>query len=297
MYDVIMIGGSAAGLTAATYAVRRELKTLVLSAEIGGLMAKNSEIENWPGEIQINGIDLANKMKEQAEKIGAVIKLEMVKKIAKKDSGFIVDTSTSQYESKTVILAFGKSPRTLKVPGEEKYLGRGVSYCATCDAPFFKNKTVAVVGGGNSALDAALLLSKIAQKVYLIHRRDKFRGEGFLVSKIEKTENIEILYNSTLAEIKGNEIVEEATLNNGKEIKVDGIFIEIGYIVNDSLIEGLVDVDKLGQVIVNHNQETNIPGIYAAGDLTNMPFQQLVIAAGEGATAALSAYDYIQKNT
>lgn len=297
MYDVIIIGGSAAGLTAAIYAERRELKTLVLSAEIGGLMAKNSEIENWPGEIKINGIDLANRMKAQAEKIGAEIKLEMVKKITKNDSGFIVETSSSQYESRTIILAFGKSPRTLKVPGEEKYLGRGVSYCATCDAPFFKKKTVAVVGGGNSALDAALLLSKIAQKVYLVHRRDKFRGEEFLVNKIVKTENIEILYNSTLAEINGNEIVEEARLNDGKEIKVDGIFIEIGYIVNDSLIEGLVDVDKLGQVIVNHSQETNVPGIYAAGDLTNMPFQQLVIAAGEGATAALSAYDYIQKNT
>lgn len=297
MYDLIIIGGSAAGLTAATYAIRRAMKTLVITAEIGGLMAKNSEIENWPGEIKINGVELANKMKTQSENFGAEIKIEMVKSITKKDGQFSVETASEVFQSKALLLAFGKSPRTLKVPGEEKFLGRGVSYCATCDAPLFRNKTVAVIGGGNSALDAAMLLSKIASKVYLIHRKPEFRGEEYLVTKVKNTENIETIMSSFLKEIKGNEVVSNVVLNDDRSIDLDGVFIEIGYIVNDSLIEGIVETDKLGQVIVNHNQETSVPGIYAAGDLTNMPFQQLVIAAGEGATAALSAYDYIQKQS
>lgn len=297
MYDVIIIGGSAAGLTAAVYAARRALKTLVLTAEIGGLMAKNSEIENWPGELKINGLNLAQKMKEQAEKFGVEVKTELAQKLDKKAENFTVATAVGNYETKSIILAFGKSPRTLKVPGEEKYLGRGVSYCATCDAPLFRGRTVTVIGGGNSALDAALLLSKFATKVYLIHRKAEFRGEEYLVNKIGQTENIETIMNSELLEIVGNDYVESIKLKDGKEFKVDGVFIEIGYIVNDALIEGFVKTDELGQVVVNHNQETSLPGVYAAGDLTNMPFQQLVIAAGEGATAALSAYDYLQKKS
>ncbi|MFA7244366.1 MAG: FAD-dependent oxidoreductase [Patescibacteria group bacterium] len=296
MYDIIIIGGSAAGLTAAIYATRRALKTLVLTAEIGGLMAKNSEIENWPGELKINGVELANRMKTQVENFGADLKLELVQKISSDKSGFSVVTSKGIYQGKTILLAFGKSPRVLKVPGEEKYLGRGVSYCATCDAPLYREKNVAVIGGGNSALDAAVLLSKIAAKVYIIHRKSEFRGDEYLIKKVTNSDKIEAIMDSELKEIRGNEIVGGVVLKDGKEIKVDGVFIEIGYIVNDSLIEGIVDIDQLGQVIVNHNQETSVPGIYAAGDLTNMPFQQLVIAAGEGATAALSAYDYIQKN-
>jgi len=294
MYDVIIIGSGIAGMTAAIYTTRRELKTLILTTDIGGQMSKNPEIGNWPGEELINGTELSTKMKSQVEKLGAEVKYEMASKIEKKDKIFQVTTMASVHQAKTVILAFGKVPRRLNIPGEQELVGRGVSYCVTCDGPFFKGKTVIITGGGNSALDAANLMSKIASKVYLVHRGDKFRGDEYLINKVHEDNNVEIIMNANLVKINGEKKVESAELDNGKTISSDAVFIEIGYIVNDNLINGLVDLDEKGQVITNASQMTSVPGLFAAGDLTDALYQQLVIAAGEGACAGLSAYHYIE---
>ncbi|MFA4996254.1 MAG: FAD-dependent oxidoreductase [Patescibacteria group bacterium] len=295
MYDVIIIGGGPAGLSAAIYSSRRALKTLVISRDIGGQIAKTPDIENYPGVEKISGVELANKFKTQAEKFGATIVFEETVKVTKTKGEFTVKTLRNEYEAKTVILASGKKPRELGVPGENEFKGRGVSYCATCDAPFFKNKTLVVVGGGNSALDAALLASKYCKKVYLIHRRSSFTGEQVLIDTINFTKNIEIVFNSQIKEIKGEQVVKSVVLSDEKTIETDGVIVEVGFIVDHSLVEGLVDVDSKKQVIVNNIQETSVPGIFAAGDLTVTPYKQAIISAAEGAKAALSCYDYLQK--
>ncbi len=295
MYDLIIVGGGIAGMTSAIYAARRSMKVLILSGDLGGQMAKTPDIENWPGEISVNGAGLANKMKAQVDKLEVEFKFEVALKIKKSGKNFKVNTKLNSYETKTIILAFGKVPRTLKIPGEKEFVGKGISYCVNCDGPFFKKKDVAIIGGGNSAIDAALVMSDIANKVYLIHRKDKFRAESYLIEKLKTKDNVEIIMESKATNIEGLKTVEKLTLDPIKELLVSAVFIEVGYIVNDSLVDGLIDTDEKGQIKVDNNQQTSVPGIFAAGDLTNTPFQQLVIAAGEAATATLSAYDYIQK--
>lgn len=296
MYDVIIIGGGPAGLSAAIYAGRRALNTLVITRDIGGQIAKTPDIENYPGLDKVSGVFLATKFKEQAEKFGAKIVFEETVKVEKtSDDNFLVHTLRNKYSAKTVILSSGKKPRELGVPGENEFKGRGVSYCATCDAPFFKDKTLMVVGGGNSAIEAAILGAKFAKKVYLIHRRDSFRGEEILVKNLEEHKNIEILYNSEVEEVKGDKTVKSAVLNNYREIETDGIIVEIGFVVDHSLVKELVKVDEKNQVIVNNIQETSVPGIFAAGDLTETPYKQVIISAAEGVKASLSAYDYLQR--
>ncbi len=294
MYDVVIIGAGMSGMTAAIYTTRRELKTLVIASELGGQMAKNAEIENWPGEEHLNGAQLAQKIQKQAQKFGAEFKFEFVKKITAQKDCFDIKTAFNRYRTKTVILAFGKTPRKIGVVGEDKLIGKGVSYCVTCDGPFFRGKDVAVVGGGNSALDAALLLSKISPKVYLIHRREQFTAEALAVDKVKQALNITMILGANVLEIIGEDKVEKIKLDTGKVTNVLGLFIEIGSEVDDSLTKNLVKIDENKQVIVDQNQMTSVPGIFAAGDLTNTPYKQLVIAAGEGAKAALSAYHFIE---
>ncbi len=295
MFDVIIIGGGPAGLSAGLYTSRRALNTLIISRDIGGQISKTPEIENYPGIDKISGIDLAMKLKAQAEKFGAKIIFEETAKIIKLKDKFVVETLRNKYEAKSVILASGKKPRELGVPGENEFKGRGVSYCATCDVPFFRDKTLTIVGGGNSALDAALLASKYAKKVYLIHRRDSFVGEQILVENVKKTKIIEIIYSDEVVEIIGENVVKSLKLKSGKEIATDGIIIEVGFIVDHSLVEGLVKIDGKKQVVVNNVQETSEPGIFAAGDLTETPYKQIAISTGEGVKAALSCYDYLQR--
>lgn len=296
MYDVIIIGGGIAGMTSAIYTTRRALKTLILTADIGGQMSKNPEIGNWPGEESVNGSELSLKIKAQVEKLGAEINYELVNKIEKKDKTFLVKTMAGEYEAKAVILAFGKVPRRLNIPGEEELVGRGVSYCVTCDGPFFKDKNVVIVGGGNSALDAAHLMSKIAKNIYLVHRNEEFRGDEYLVNKVKKDPNIESIMNANITKINGEDKVKSAELDNGKVIETDAVFIEVGYIVNEALIKDFIKRDEKGQVVTDLKQMTSVPGLFAAGDLADSLYQQLVIAAGEGASAALSAYHYIEEN-
>ncbi len=311
-YDTIIIGGAAASLTAAIYAARRAMKTLVIAKSIGGQAAMTDRIENYPGFMSIGGIPLMNKMLKQAMKSGAEIIYEEVngiEEIPNANDGkpmFNVKTASgNNYKSKTVILSYGKTPRTLDVPGEGEFGAKGVSYCVVCDGPLFKGKNVAVVGGGNSALEGAEYLSKICPKVYLVHRRDQFRGFEYLIDEVKKRNNIEILYNSVVKEIKGDHIVHSVVVQNvvnneTKEISVSGVFVEIGSVTKTEFIKHLVKLDRLGQVITSNNAETYYPasdkvrpGLFAAGDITQTPFKQIVVSAGEGCKAALQAYNYI----
>jgi len=298
MYDVIIIGAGPAGLTAAIYTSRRNLKSIVLTKDLGGQVIKTPYIENYPGFKKIEGFKLIKNMEEQVKDLGVEIKYEEVVKIIPKEKTFVVETRERKYESRTVILAFGKTPRSLNVPGEKEFSGKGISYCATCDAPLFRDKIVAVIGGGNSALDATLLLSSLAKKVYLVHRRDEFRAFESLVEEAKRKKNVEFVLSHVVEEFKGDDILRSMILKNvktgeRKEIKVDGVFIEIGSEVKTDFIKGLVKLDKNNHIIVNNNCETSRPGIFAAGDVTNTPFKQIVVAAGEGAKAGLNAYNYL----
>lgn len=294
MYDVIITGGGPAGLAAAIYAGRRSLKTLVLTRDIGGQSAKTFDIENYPGITHTTGPALAKTMKEQAESFGAEIKFEEVKKIKQNNGNFSIETISGSYEAKTIIIASGKKPQELGVKGEEEFKGRGVTYCATCDAPFFRNKTVVVVGGGNSALDAAILCSEIAKKVYIVHR-SVFSGEQVMIDKVKESKNIEIVLEDEIELIEGDQVVTSVKLKSGKEIETNGVIVEVGYTIDSSLFSNLVKINEKKQIVTDLSQNTSVPGIFAAGDLTEAPYKQIVIAAGEGAKAALSAYDYIMK--
>lgn len=294
-YDVIIVGGGPAGLTAGIYTGRRLLKTLIVSKDIGGQITRTDKIENYPGFEDITGVELAKKFFNQAKKFGAEFKFDEAKKITKITDGFSVDIGKDKVKTRAIILAFGKKPRELGVPGEDRLKGSGVSYCATCDAPFFKKKILTIVGGGNSALEAALYSAGIASKVYLVYRGAELRGEQIMQKKIEEHPNIEVIRNEEIIEIKGDKFVEEAVLKSGKKLKTDGIIIEIGYVIDRTLAEGLVKMDPKNQIIADGFQETSAAGIFAAGDLTQTAAKQIVVAAGEGAKAALSCFDYLQK--
>jgi len=302
MYDVIIIGSGPAGMTAGIYTTRREMKTLIIGKELGGQLIWASEIENYPGFESIQSFELIQRMKNQAVNFGAELKNEEVKKIEKQANKiFKVYTTRDVFEAKTVIITIGLSPRRLAVKGEEEFNGRGVSYCANCDGPFYKNKEVAVIGGGNSALDAAEIMSKIASQVHLIHRSTEFKAFETLIREVKNRNNIQIHLNTELKEIVGSDKVEKVlTLNNQTkeedEIKLDGVFVEVGRIANTDIVADLVERDRRDQIIVNSNTETKTPGLFAAGDVTTVEFKQITIAAGQATIAALSAYQYIQMN-
>ena len=310
VYDVIIVGGSSAGLPAAIYSCRRGMKTLVITKEVGGQASEAPNIENYPGFLSISGSELVKRFQEQALKAGAQIVFDEVvevdERIVDEKREFRVRTlSQREYACKALILAFGKTPRKLNAMNEDKFLGKGVSYCATCDGPLFKDKVVGVVGGGNSAFDAALYLSSIAKKVYLIHRREGFRAFEKTVEEAKKRENIEFLLNYVVKEIRGDEflksvILENTKTNKTKELELDGLFIEIGSELKTDWVKHLVKVDEMNQIVVNlrcqtfypNNDEVR-PGIFAAGDVTSIPYKQIVVSAGMGAIAALEAYNYL----
>jgi len=293
-YDVIIIGGACAGLSAGLYSSRRALKTLILTKDIGGQAAITTEIENYPGAGSVAGPQLMLKFREQAERAGAEIILSAVTKIEKKGKEFIVFTNKEKYGALSLILAFGLAHRQLNVPGEKELTGFGVAYCATCDGPLFRGKTVAVVGGGNSAFDAADYLGELCEKVYMLVRSDKFRADQVLIDSVKARKNVEILTNVQVKEIVGSKRVEKVILDNGNELALQGIFIEAGYEPQTKFLGDLVKLDERGQIIVDMEAKTSELGIFAAGDVTNIIFKQAVISAGEGAKAALSAARYVQ---
>ncbi len=297
MYDLIIVGGGPAGLTAGIYAQRARLKVVLLERElIGGQIALSDVIENYPGFPSISGMDLMAKFEEHARGLDLEIKMEGVESITTDGEVKVVKTTEGEYRTKAVIVATGAKPRPLGVPGEKEFTGKGVSYCATCDGPFFRNRTVVVVGGGDTAVKEAVYLSKIADKVYLVHRRDQLRAEKILQEKAINSDKIEILWSHVLLEITGEGGVDHAIVKNLKTeevitLDVHGAFIFVG--INPTT--GFVDVEKDDQrfIIANPKMETSVPGIFVAGDCRNTPLLQVSTAVGDGATAAFIAEDYI----
>ncbi len=296
-YDLVIIGAGPAGLTAGIYAGRFLLKTLILGEVQGGTITEAHKVCNFPSQKEIRGIELGMKMMNQVSSLGVELKQDKVENIEKQENEFKIKTSKREYISKKVILAVGREKQELEVPGEKRLLGKGVSYCATCDAGFFKEKDVAVVGGSNAALTAALLLAEYANKVYIIYRRDKFyRGEPSWVKQIEENEKIKVMFEEEVLEINGESSVESLNLKSGNKLDVQGVFIEIGYKPENKLSKDLgLDTTDKDYIKVNKKQETSVEGVYAAGDITDNPLKQVVTACGEGAIAADSAYKDIKK--
>lgn len=295
MYDLIILGGGPAGLSAAIYAARYMLNTLVIAKEYGGMINYAHKVENYPGYKSISGMELCAKMKEQVEGFGVETKEEDIKGVRKKDDYFEVN---GEYKAKKIIVALGTERRKLRVDGEDKYLGKGVSYCATCDSIFFRDKIVGVVGGANAAADAALLLADIAKNVYVIYRKDKLRCEPKRSELIEKNENIDVIYSANVKEIKGENMLKSIVLDNGKELELDGLFIEIGSTPSTAIVKELgVGLSEDGCIKVDQRQATNLKGAYAAGDITTNSnnFRQVVTATAEGAIAAWSVYEELKK--
>lgn len=297
MYDIIIIGGGVAGLTSAIYASRASKKVLVLEAlSYGGEIINSIDIENYPGLFHISGVELANKLYNQAKELNAEIKFEKVEKISDDKIKEVV-TNKNVYKTKSVIIATGLKRRKLALPNEEELLGKGVSYCATCDGNFYKDKDVAVVGGGNTALEDALYLSNIAKTVYLIHRRDTFRGDLKTLNLLKEKENVKIILNSNITKIVGENILESIEIKNNEKVvetlNISGLFIAIGFAPENELFKGLIDLDNNNYIIAGEDCKTNKDGIFVAGDIRTKEVRQLVTAASDGAVAATNAIKYV----
>ncbi|MBQ3298314.1 MAG: thioredoxin-disulfide reductase [Bacilli bacterium] len=298
MYDIIIIGAGPAGMTAAIYGKRALKSVLILEAiTYGGQIINTLDIENYPVEAHISGFDFATKLYNQVIDLGAEIKYEKVTEIIDKNEYKEVMTSKNTYQAKTIIIATGADNRKLGLENENDLIGKGISYCATCDGNFFKKKDVAVVGGGNTALEDALYLSSIANKVYLIHRRDQFRGDQSVVEKLKEQDNVEFVYNSNVTKLIADESLAsiEVTNKDGstKNIPVKGLFIAIGKVPENENFKNLINVDEAGYIIADESCHTNIPGIFVAGDTRNKELRQLVTATADGAIAATEAVKYL----
>ncbi len=300
MYDLIIIGGSAAATAAGIYAARRGLNFKIITKDFGGEVATSGEIGNWPGVSQTDGIILTNQFKEHLKFYNVVPEegVEVDKTTKQEDGTFLIKTKIGNvYSAKTVIVATGVRPRELNVPGEKEFRNKGVSYCTVCDGPLFAGKTTAVVGGGNSALEAGLMLADISSKVYMINKNNQFKGDKILLDKLVVKKNVGIVYGAKTIQIIGEQFVTSLKYDQQgeHEIKIDGIFIHIGMTPNSYIVPPDLQKNDSGEIIVNKNCETNIPGLYAAGDVTDVSFNQIVIAAGQGCIATLSAVQYLNK--
>lgn len=304
IYDLIIIGAGPAGLAAGIYAQRTGLKTILLEkAGPGGLICLTDKIENYPGFPEaVGGFDLAERIRRQAENLGLPIEIAEVKalEIEKAGGQAVVKTADNDYRALAVILAVGSWPKPLDIPGEKGFAGRGVSYCAVCDGAFFKGKIVAVVGGGDSALEEAIYLSQLAKEVLIVHRRDRLRAADLLQKRAQAKNNIKLLLNFQPKEIKGDGqvrslVLEEVAGGQTQEVAVDGIFISIGYQPATGFLKGLVKLDDIGFIMTDENMLTSRPAIFAAGDCRRKLFRQAVTAAADGAVAALSAQRYIDE--
>ncbi len=300
-WDIIIIGGGTAGLSAAQYGARANLRTLLIEEMApGGLTLIISDLENYPGFPEpIQGFELAQRFTEQAEKFGAEIMSATVTSIDKQKDHFTVEASDKKLTAYTVILATGAQHRKLEIPGEEDFSGKGVSYCATCDGPLFKNKKLLVVGGGDAACDEAMFLSKITDKVTLVHRRDRFRAQPSLAQRVQANNHIEVRFNHEIKEIKGDTQVRSAVLYNNHEDSTyeeefDAVFVFIGSIPQTALVPD-AEKDEIGYIITDQCMRTSIPGLYAVGDVRNTPFRQIVVGAGDGAVASHCAAQYIDE--
>jgi alkyl hydroperoxide reductase subunit F len=299
IYDLIIIGAGPAGITASVYAARKKLNFLVISLDIGGQTVWSGGIENYTGYQLISGPELTQKFQEHMRKYDISIKEnEEVLGVNKIGKVFLVKTSKADYQAHSIIIASGKKSKELGVPGEKEFKNHGLTYCATCDGPLFAGKVVAVIGGGNSALDATLQLIKIAKHVYVISNTSQLVGDAVMLQKVQEADNVTILNNHQVSAVLGDKFVRAIKVKSKdqeKELIVEGVFVEIGLIPNSGFIN---DVEKNvgNEININLYNQTNVPGIFAAGDVTNVPEKQIIIAAGEGSKAALSACHYLSKN-
>ncbi|MFA4989535.1 MAG: FAD-dependent oxidoreductase [Candidatus Omnitrophota bacterium] len=295
MYDLIIVGAGPAGITASVYAARKKMDFLVVTGDIGGQTAWSGDIGNYTGYQFITGPDLVGKFEEHMFSYNTSVREgEVVTEVAKAGEIVLVKTTKASYQAKAVIVASGKRSRELGVPGEKEYKNKGISYCATCDGPLFSAKNVAIIGGGNSALDAALQLIKIAKYTYIINNAPELGGDALIRQRIEEAHNVEILNKAEVTAVLGARMVNAVKVNYGGEEKmlsVEGVFVEIGLIPNADFVKG-VEKNSRAEIKVNSHNETNIPGIFAAGDVTDVPEKQIIVAAGEGAKACLAAFRY-----
>lgn len=303
MYDIGIIGGGTAGMTAAIYGQRAGKKTIILEGGVfGGQITSSPNVENYPGIVSVSGSEFSMNLLDQAVKLGAETAMERVTGIRDEGDRKVIEASGKEYPCRSVILATGVTHRHLGVPNEERLTGAGVSYCATCDGMFFRGRDVAVVGGGSTALQDAEFLSNYCRKVYVIHRRDEFRGENSIVKRLEEKENVEFILRATVKEIIGDQAVERLIINSkktGKEFKLDvsGVFIAVGQIPKNEVFSDAVKLDANGFILAAEDCVTSHPGIFAAGDCRTKGVRQLTTAAADGAVAALAACKYIGENS
>lgn len=306
IYDVVIVGLGPAAVTAAVYSYRKRMKTLLIGKDFGGAVLVSGEIENWPGEVHTDGIQLSQKFEEQIKKYCTDVSCfdqSLVTKIVREGAQYRVHNEHNRsYLTQTVIYATGRTPRKLGVPGEEQYRNKGVSYCAVCDGPLFGDKEVAVIGGGNSALEAILMMTKIASKVTAVNINPVFKGDEIYIQQLPKFSNVEVVLNGVTTEITGDGkfatgiVVEDQETKKKREIPARGIFVEIGSLPIIEPIQGLgLELNGYNEIKVNRVCETNLPGFYAVGDATDVRDKQIVVAAGMGCTAALSAGEYLAK--
>lgn len=305
MYDLVIIGGSIAGTAAAVYSARRKLNFVMISEDFGGEVARSGEVLNYPGFKETTGIELSQKFKEQLEFNGIEPELGVrVTAVEKQPEGHFVVTATKggeevTYEATAVIMATGVHPRHLGVPGEEGAYGKGVTYCTTCDGPIFRNKKTITIGAGNTALESALMMSEIAEHVTLVNIHDKFKGEQVLIDKVEAAENIDVLYKARTTEILIDNVVQgikyEDADGNEHTVEAQGVMVHIGVIPNTDFVGEGVEINNFKEVVVDKKCKTAVEGLFAAGDMTDVPYKQIAIAGGQGVIAALSAIEYINQ--
>ena len=300
MYDLVIIGGGVAAFSAAIYAGRFQLKTLIIGEKLGGTVLLTDDIGNYPGFKKITGLDLFRKIKDHAQDYDIEILEKRAESIEKQAGSFEVSTKDEKIKTKTVIIATGTHLRKLGVPGEKEFANRGVHYCALCDGALYKNKVIAVVGGSDSAATEALLLAEYARKVYIIYRKEKIRAEPVTAKRVDRNEKIEIINNTNITEIKGDKFLKSVTLDKphegSNELKLDALFIQIGQIpLSDLAADAGAKINEKKEIIINRDSETNIPGLFACGDVVDGRFKQAITGVAQAVTAAHSAYEHTAK--
>jgi alkyl hydroperoxide reductase subunit F len=296
--DLIIIGAGPAGITAAVYAARKRLNFMVISKNVGGQVILTSVVENYTGYQEITGKALTEKFDEHLKQFKFDFKEAEVKSLKKEEDIFIVEGDSASFKSKTLLIATGARPKMLNIKGEQDFKNRGVTYCSTCDAPLFANKDVVVIGSGNSALDAVLQLINIANRIYLLVRKDTLKGDKIMIDKVKASPKVEILFNTTVLEIVGDKLVKGIKIDQKgekRELAIQGVFIEIGYIPNTEFIKDFVKLNSAGEIEIDFNNQTSVAGVFAAGDCTTVPYKQIIIAAGEGSKATISAFGFLAK--
>ncbi|MFX0141370.1 MAG: NAD(P)/FAD-dependent oxidoreductase [Candidatus Hodarchaeota archaeon] len=296
IYDLIVLGGGPTAIGCAIYAARFAMDVLIIGKTFGGLIATTHLVENYPGITSTSGQGLMEMFKDHMNSLSIPYISDEIRSIEKIDSHFVLHSFFQHFKAYTVCIATGSERRKLGIPGEEEFAGRGVSYCATCDGPFYKDKTVCVIGGSDSAAKEAIFLAKNTKKVYIIYRGEEIRAEPINKKRVYENDKIEIIYNTSIKEIKGDSKVKAVIFDSGKEFNIDGVFIEIGSVPNSDLAIRLgVETNEKGEIKINRKSETNISGLFAAGDVADAPFKQAITGVSEGVIAAYSAFDYLKK--